>query len=108
MKRPLPLPEPDEEPELQPVPQEQSQLSPPPRRPPTAIGLIEPGRSPRSGPPIPHRLTRVGRAARIMLGFLLLVAGIATSLASPVGFAVGVAAIFAATNLIARTVRAAA
>src|SRR5712692_1724215 len=93
------------EPELVPFPEPEpsGQLAPPPRKPPTAIGLREPGRgrSPQ-GQPIPQRVSRIRRISRIMLGSMLLAGGAGLALVSPVGFVAGVAAIAAGTRLIGK------
>ena len=97
------------EPERIPEPQPSGQLVPPPRKPPTAVGLREPGRS-RSpeGPPIPRRLSRVAKASRLMLGALLLAGGVGLTFISPVAFVAGTATIAAGTRLIGKTVARAA
>src|SRR5688500_10970205 len=97
------------EPERIPEPEPSGQLVPPPRKPPTAIGLREPGRgrSPE-GPPIPRRLGRVAVAARYMLGALLVVGGVGLASVSLVGVFAGSAAAIAGARVIGRTlVRAA-
>ena len=97
------------EPEPIPVPEPSGQLVPPPRKPPTAIGLVEPDR-PRPHPdrPTTARLTRVARTSRMMLGVLLILGGAGVALVSPLGLLVGGVAIAAGTRLIGRTVRRAA
>src|SRR5262245_45576520 len=107
--RPRPLPAPDEDPKPQPVPEPRGWLDPPRKKPPTALGLAKrrPFRSP-SGPPIPARLSRVARTSRLMLGCFRLLGGSAVALTSPIGFAIGAAAIVSATRLIGRTIGPAA
>src|SRR6266496_6120587 len=92
-----------------PEPEPSDQLVPPPRKPPTAMGLREPGRG-RSqiGPPISQRLSRISRISRIMLGSMLLVSGVGLALVSPVGFVAGGMAIAAGTRLIGKTIARAA
>ena len=99
------------EPELVPFPEPEpsGQLVPPPRKPPTAIGLRESGRGPSPrGPRIPQRVSRISRISRIMLGSMLLAGGVGLALVSPVGFVAGVAAIAAGTRLIGKTIARAA
>ena|SRR5438034_221572 len=91
------------EPELVPFPEPEpsGQLVPPPRKPPTAIGLREPGRGrSHQGPPIPQRLSRISRISRIMLGSMLLAGGAGLALV----FVAGAAAIAAGTRLIGKTI----
>ena len=94
------------EPELVPFPEPEpsGQLVPPPRKPPTAIGLREPGRgrSPHDRP-IPQRVSRITRISRIMLGSMLLAGGAGLALVSPVGFVAGVTVIAAGTRVIGKT-----
>ena len=94
------------EPDYTPTPEPGGQLVPPPRKPPTAIGLVEPSRRrPRPERPIPPRVGVVARVSRVMLGALLVIGGAGLSFASPVGFLVGGAGIAAGTALVGRTLR---
>jgi hypothetical protein len=97
------------EPERLPEPEPSGQLVPPPRKPPTAIGLREPGRarSPQ-GPPIPRRLSRMAIAARYMLGAFLVVGGAGLAYMSLVGVFAGGAAMIAGARVIGRTIARAA
>ena len=97
------------EPERLPEPEPSGQLVPPPRKPPTAIGLREPGRgrSPQ-GPPIPRRLGRMAVVARYMLGGFLVVGGAALAYGSLVGVFAGGAAMIAGARVIGRTIARAA
>ena len=97
------------EPERIPEPEPSGQLVPPPRKPPTAIGLREPGRgrSPE-GLPIPRRLGRLAIAARYMLGMMLVVGGVGLASVSVVGVFAGGAAAIAGARVIGRTLARAA
>ena len=89
-----------------PSPEPGGQLAPPPRKPPTAVGLAEPSRGkPHPDRPMPPRMGKVSRASRIMLGALLVAGGAGLSLTSPMGFLVGGAGIAAGASLIGRTMR---
>ena len=94
------------EPEPIPVPEPAGELVPPPRKPPTAIGLLEPSR-PSSDRPAYARITRMTRVARLMFGALLVLLGAGLGLVSPVGLAVGVVAIVGGVRVVARVTRAA-
>jgi len=97
------------EPEPLPVPEPSGQLAPPPRKPPTAIGLVDPGPRPRHPERSSYRrLSRLTRIARLMMGVSMLVGGAGIALVSPVGFVMGVAAISAGTRLLGKTIGRAA
>lgn len=93
------------EPERLPEPDPSGQLAPPPRKPPTAIGLLEPGRgrSPE-GPAIPHRLSRMAVVSRYMLGAFLVVGGVGLASVSAFGVFAGGAAMIAGARVIGRTI----